>query len=83
MPGVLSLRFTRPDIVAQFGLPPTGIDILTGVSGLTFAEVWPDRVEAKIAGMEIPFLGRNALTKNKRASGRMKDLGDIEGLGEE
>lgn len=27
---------TRADIVAQFGLPPSRIDILTGVSGLTF-----------------------------------------------
>ncbi|MEO7085330.1 MAG: hypothetical protein ABI442_13645 [Gemmatimonadaceae bacterium] len=32
--------------------------------------------------MRIPFLGRDALIKNKRASGRMKDLGDIEALGE-
>jgi hypothetical protein len=33
--------------------------------------------------MRIPFLGRDELIKNKRASARKKDLGDIEALGEE
>jgi hypothetical protein len=75
--------FTLPDIVAQLGLPPNRIDILTGVSGVTFAEAWPDRVEAEIDGIRVPFLGRDALIKNKRASGRKRDLGDIEALGAE
>jgi hypothetical protein len=75
--------FTLPDIVAQLGLPPNRIDILTGLSGVTFAEAWPDRVEAEIDGIRVPFLGRDALIKNKRASGRKRDLGDIEALGAE
>ncbi len=37
--------FSRPDIVVQLGLPPYRIDILTGVSGVSFAEAWEDRVE--------------------------------------
>jgi hypothetical protein len=81
--GIAESDFTRQDVVAQFGLPPNRIDILTGVSGLTFAEAWPGRVEAEIEGMRVPFLGRDALIKNKRASGRKKDLGDVESLGEE
>jgi hypothetical protein len=75
--------FTLPDVVAQLGLPPNRIDILTGLSGVTFAEAWPDRVEAEIDGIRVPFLGRDALIKNKRASGRKRDLGDIEALGAE
>ena len=80
---IVESDFTRPDIVAQLGLPPNRIDILTGLSGLTFEEAWPGRVEAEIDGVRVPFLGRDALIKNKRASGRKKDLGDIEALGEE
>jgi hypothetical protein len=36
---------SRLDVVAQFGLPPNRIDILTGVSGLEFDEAWKNRVE--------------------------------------
>jgi hypothetical protein len=32
--------------------------------------------------MNVPFLGRAALVRNKRASGRAKDLADLEALGE-
>ena len=30
----------------------------------------------------VPFLGRATLVLNKRAAGRLKDLADIEALGE-
>jgi hypothetical protein len=43
--GISETDFTTPDIVAQLGLPPNRIDILTGVSGLTFDEAWDDRLE--------------------------------------
>ena len=74
--------FSRPDVVVQVGLPPYRIDILTGVSGLTFAEAWEDRVEDRFAGVPVPFIGRAALIRNKRASGRTKDIADLEALGE-
>jgi len=74
---------TRPDTVAQFGLPPWRIDILTAISGITFDEAWPDRIEASFEDVTVPFIGRAAFIRNKRASGRLKDLGDIEALGGE
>lgn len=75
--------FVRPDLVAQFGLPPFRIDILTGVSGLTFDEAWPNRIEADFDDVRVAFLGRAELIRNKRASGRKKDLADIESLGDD
>ncbi len=74
---------TRPDTVAQFGLPPWRIDILTGISGVTFDEAWPDRFEANFDDVLVPFIGLAAFIRNKRASGRLKDLADIESLGGE
>ena len=71
---------TRPDTVAQFGLPPWRIDILTGISGVTFDEAWPERIEADFEDVSVPFIGRAAFVRNKRASGRLKDLADIESL---
>lgn len=33
-------------------------------------------------GLELPFINYEDLVKNKRASGRLRDLADLEGLGE-
>lgn len=74
--------FTKPELVAQFGLPPNRIDVLTSVSGLDFGEAWESRMESDFGGLRAPFLGRAALIRNKRASGRTKDLADIEALGD-
>lgn len=74
---------TQPEIVAQFGVAPNRIDVLTSVSGLEFAEAWEERITADFEGLAVPFLGRTSLLRNKRATGRTKDLADIEALGEE
>lgn len=72
--------FARPGVVVQIGVPPGRIDILTELTGLTFAEAWPDREAGRFGELEVDFLGREAFVRNKRATGRLKDLGDIEGL---
>jgi hypothetical protein len=74
--------FTRPGVVFQIGLPPARIDILTQLSGVTFDEAWPDRHRAPFDSVEVDFIGRAAFIKNKRATGRARDLGDVEALGE-
>lgn len=73
----------KPDVVIQLGVPPRRIDLLTDLSGVTFEEAWSDRVLFDAGSMEIPFLSRNALIKNKRKTGRLKDMADLEALGEE
>lgn len=70
----------RADVVAQFGLAPNRIDILTGVSGLTFQDAWPNRVEEMLEDVRVPVLGLADLLANKRASGRDKDIADVKGL---
>ncbi len=72
----------RESEVLQVGLPPRRIDVLTSISGVSFDEAYPDRVTREVGGLAIPFLGRAALVRNKRASGRTKDLADLEALGE-
>lgn len=68
----------QPGTVYQIGLPPRRIDILTEISGVGFSEAWETRVLESVDGLTIPYLGRDALTRNKQASGRIKDLADIE-----
>ncbi len=80
--GIVAGDFSRPEVVAQLGVPPYRIDILTAVSGVDFDAAWTDRVDGEIAGVRVPVLGRRALVVNKRATGRTKDLADLESLGE-
>jgi hypothetical protein len=72
--------FQRPGITYQIGVPPGRIDILTDLTGLTFAEAWSDRLRRPFGDLEVDFIGRASFIRNKRATGRPKDLGDIEGM---
>ena len=72
--------FARPGIVFQIGVPPGRIDILTELTGVTFDEAWPGRDAGQFGDLTVNFLGREAFIANKRATGRAKDLGDIESL---
>jgi len=49
---------------------------------LTFAEAWPDRSQAAFGPLTVDVIGRDAFIKNKRATGRARDLSDIAALGE-
>jgi len=68
--------------VIQFGLPPRRLDVLTSLSGLEFNDAWPRRELHAVGGLDVPFLSRADLIANKRATGRPKDLADLEMLGE-
>ena len=62
------------------GIPPMRIEILNKISGVEFAECYRDRVIANIDGVEVPIISLHHLKINKRASGRLKDLNDLENL---
>ena len=78
--GVSETDFATRGYVYQIGLPPRRIDVLTEVSGLTFDEVWQTKVQIQVGEIEVFFIGRDAMIKNKRASGRTKDFADVEAL---
>ncbi|MDO8794422.1 MAG: hypothetical protein Q7J25_07370 [Vicinamibacterales bacterium] len=80
--GVTAEDLVTPDTVFQIGVVPCRIDVLTGISGVRFGDAWTRRTVVNIEGVPVPVLGREDFTANKRASGRPKDLLDIELLGE-
>lgn len=67
----------RPDTVFQIGLPPSRIDILSGISGVAFEKAWPRRLEVPVGPLTIAVIGREDFIANKKASGRPKDLSDL------
>ena len=81
--GITRADLEQPGIVIQLGVAPNRIDLLTSISGVRdFGEAWEGRVEHVVRGRRVPFLGRSAFVANKRATGRTKDLADLEMLGE-
>ena len=72
--------FTKDDQIIQLGYPPNRIDIITSVTGLTFTECYPKRNIFSIEGVEVQTISLEDLKKNKKASGRYKDLDDLENL---
>lgn len=69
--------FTKPYRVTMLGRIPLRIDVLTGISGVSFAVAWKNRITMPTEIGDIPVLGLADLRANKRAAGRPKDLLDL------
>lgn len=72
--------FTAPDLIYQIGVPPCRVDVMTGISGVSFSAAWRRRKRAEYGVVRISVLGRADLIRNKRASGRPQDLLDVRNL---
>ena len=77
---VKSEMFTKADQVVRMGLPPVAIDVITSASGVDFADCKTRRAMQTIDGIEVPVIHLDDLKVNKKASGRPKDLDDLENL---
>ena len=69
--------------IIQLGFPPVRIDLITKLDGLSGDEILESKTQGKLGDQTVWYLGREAFVKNKRSSGRHKDLADLELLGEE
>ena len=76
--GVSEEDFAKPGNVYQLGLPPRRIDVLTSISGVTFAEANEEAIEGKLGPVTVRFIGRAAMRRNKLAAARPKDILDAE-----
>jgi hypothetical protein len=78
--GIAARDFLNPGMILQLGVEPYRIDILTSLTGLDFEEAWADRVAGELDGVPVSLLSAKSLRKNKLATGRAKDLADVEAL---
>jgi len=72
--------FLKANQVIQLGYPPLRIDLLMSIAGLDFESAFSRCVIVELEGLKIPLLSVNDLIVNKKASGRKKDLFDINWL---
>ena len=88
-----AFRFDLPELSAEFFLNPTRmtrlgrepvkIEILNSISGVQFSEATENAIHVVVDGITIPVISLADLRKNKLASGRSKDLADLDNLPKE
>jgi hypothetical protein len=75
--GLTEEDFLKPQQVIQLGSPPTRIDLLTDIDGVTFSGCWPGRLIVDLGGIPVPVIGKPDLIRNKESSNRMQDRADL------
>ncbi len=78
--GICKEDLTLPNQVLQLGYAPARIDLLTSIDGVAFAECHARKIVVQIDGLDISFISQDDFKRNKRATGRHKDLADLEAL---
>ena len=78
--GLKESDFLESGNVIQLGLPPNRIDILTSADGVDFTECFENILNIEIDNIYINFIDINNLIKNKKNTGRLQDLADVEKL---
>lgn len=83
--GFGSLGLTQRDFlvenhVTQLGYPPLRIDILNSISGVNFDDAYKSKVDGEVDDLQISYISVADFIANKQATGRAKDLGDIQAI---
>lgn len=79
-PGLNAESLLEPNNITRMGVPPFRIEVLTSISGVSFEECYAGRVADNLDGVEVSLISLEHLKRNKKASGRLKDLTDLEHL---
>ena len=72
--------FLEKGQVIRMGMPPMRIEVLTSISGVEFKECYETRIIEDWDDISVNIISLKKLKQNKRASGRLKDLTDLEHL---
>jgi predicted nucleotidyltransferase len=78
--GVTEGELSVPGVWITLGVEPARIDLLTKLTGLTFADAWPRRAETLFGGTRCSVIGFDDLLTAKRAAGRPQDIADVVAL---
>jgi hypothetical protein len=72
--------FLARNNIVRMGVPPIRIEILTSISGVEFESCYAEKEMIQIEEILVPVISLARLRENKAASGRAKDLADLENL---
>ncbi len=74
------VAFSEQGKIIRMGVAPVMIELINAISGVTFKTAWKNRVKGKYGNATVNYLSRTDLLRNKKASGRPRDLLDIQEL---
>jgi len=80
VPELSSDLFLKRDQIVRMGIEPVRIEVTTTISGVEFDDCYPARVETMLDDLPVTVINLRDLRINKEASGRLKDLADLENL---
>ncbi|MBX7046005.1 MAG: hypothetical protein K1X86_09220 [Ignavibacteria bacterium] len=72
--------FTQKNKMLRIGFSPLRIELITTISGVDYDECFKNSIIQLLDGVEVRVISLQDLKKNKKASGRLKDLNDLENL---
>ena len=72
--------FLNPSQIARMGLPPLRIELSTSIDGVNFSDCYVRSQIIQLDGVDVNIINLEDLRQNKKASGRPKDLIDLEHL---
>jgi len=64
----------------RMGVSPFRLEIITTIDGVIFADCYVERVRGELDGIDVNLISLVKLRENKKASGRTKDIMDLENL---
>jgi hypothetical protein len=79
-PALTPELFLQTPKIVRMGFPPMRLEITTSISGVDFDECYQKRIVDTLDGIEVNLIDLEHLKKNKKASGRAKDIADLENL---
>ncbi len=80
LPELSTDLFLQDESMVRMGVPPVRIELTTTISGVSFDECYAERIVDTLDGVEVNLIDLRHLKINKKASGRFKDLNDLENL---
>ena len=72
--------FLKENQIVRMGVPPLRIEVSTGIDGVTFEQCYKERITDMVDGITVNLINLLHLKINKKASGRAKNLNDLEHL---
>jgi hypothetical protein len=72
--------FLKSGNFVQLGYPPNRIDLVMSCDGVDFETCYKSKIQIEVEGLKINFIDLDNLKKNKKASGRLQDLADLDNL---
>lgn len=81
--GLTAADFEEEGKIVQLGFPPVRVDIITSITGVSWAQARSGRVKGQFGDLMVHYIGRDDFIANKRALGRKKDIADLEAIGED